>query len=146
MATEQIILCIQQKLVLMTNILNISKQVEVRCSQPEIELGDLLQKRKLFMDRIDKCNALISKLTDDLQPKDKERMKQLLNGKADPTGCSEEELSGLQSSQKYNDYLQQAIALDKNATQFMTKQYDEMKITINKQRKKHGNMSMYNVR
>ena len=59
MANEQIILCIQQKLVLMTNILNISKQVEVRCSQPEIELGNLLQKRKLFMDRIDKCNGLL---------------------------------------------------------------------------------------
>lgn len=142
---EQIILCIQQKLVLMTNILNLSKQIEVRCSQPEIELGNLLKERKVYMDRIDKCNTLLSKLTAELPFEEKERLKQLLGGKAEQAGCSEEELSILQSTQKYNDYLQQAIALDKNASKFMQKQCDELRVTINQQRKAQENTSMYKI-
>lgn len=146
MSNNQIVLCMQQKLILITSILNITKQIEVRCSQPEIELGNLLQKRQLFMGRIDKCNALISKLTDELPPKEKERMQQLLSGKAEETSCNEDELIILQSSQKFKDYLEQSIVLDTNATQSMRKQYDKMKITINKQRKAQGNKSIYNIR
>lgn len=142
---EQIVLCIQQKLVLMTNILNLSKQIEVRCSQPEIELGNLLQDRKVYMDRFDKCNVLLSKLTAELPSAEKERMEQLLGGKTEPEDSSEEELSILKSIQKYNDYLQQAIALDKNATKHMQKQRDELRVTINKQRKTQENTTLYNI-
>lgn len=143
---EQIVLCVQQKLVLMTNILNLSKQIEVRCSQPEIELGNLLQDRKVYMDRIDKCNSLLSKLTSELPSDEKERVEHLLSGKAEPEDCSKEERSILQSVQKYNGYLQQAIALDKDASKFMQKQCDEMRANINKQRKTQENKAMYNIR
>ncbi|HEX3037504.1 MAG TPA: hypothetical protein VHO94_00735 [Oscillospiraceae bacterium] len=142
---EQIVLCIQQKLVLMTNILNLSKQIEVRCSQPEIELGNLLQDRKVYMDRFDKCSTLLSKLTAELPSEEKEHMEQLLGGKAEPEDCSGEELSILKSVRKFNDYLQQAIALDKNATKHMKKQCDELRVTINKQRKTQENTSLYNI-
>ena len=97
------------------------------------------------MDRIDKCNALLSKLTAELPSEGKERLKQLLGGKAEPEGCSEEELTILQSVQKYNDYLQQAIALDKDASKFMQKQCDELRVTINKKRKTQENTSLYNI-
>lgn len=146
MTNEQIALCVQQKLILMTNILNLSKEIEVKCSQPEIELNDLLQKRKNFMDRIDMCNALLMKITDELQPEEKRHIKQVLDGKAEKTACGDDELPILQAAQMYNDYLQQAILLDKNSSQFMRKQYEEMKTVINQQRKRHGNTSMYDIR
>lgn len=146
MTNEQIALCVQQKLILMTNILNLSKEIEVKCSQPEIELNDLLQKRKNFMDRIDMCNALLMKMTDELPTEEKRHIKQVLDGKAEKTTCSDDELPILQAAQTYNDYLQQAILLDKNSSQFMRKQYEEMKTVINRQRKRHGNTSMYDIR
>lgn len=142
---EQVALCVQQKLALMTNILNLTKQIEVQCSQPDIELGDLLQKRQAYMDRIDKCNALITQLTNELPLDEKEHIKQLLNGKEKEAGCSKEELPILQSAQKYNEYLQLTVGLDKNASQHMQKQCDELKKTINQQRKNQKNTSLYDI-
>jgi hypothetical protein len=56
---KTVTICIQQKVTLFTNILNISKQIEVQTRQPQIILNDLFVKRKTMMDRIDMCNALI---------------------------------------------------------------------------------------
>lgn len=53
--------CLEQKVTLFTDMLNISKKIEVQTRQEEVILDDLLAKRKILMDRIDKCNALIGR-------------------------------------------------------------------------------------
>jgi len=51
--------CLEQKVTLFTDMLNISKNIEVQTRQEQVVLDDLLAKRKMLMDRVDKCNALI---------------------------------------------------------------------------------------
>ncbi|HMM07158.1 MAG TPA: hypothetical protein PKD52_10920 [Clostridiales bacterium] len=53
--------CLEQKVTLFTDMLNISKKIEVQTRQDQVILDDLLAKRKILMDRIDKCNALIGR-------------------------------------------------------------------------------------
>ncbi len=53
--------CLEQKVTLFTDMLNISKKIEVQTRQDQVILDDLLAKRKTLMDRIDKCNALIGR-------------------------------------------------------------------------------------
>lgn len=59
--SQLVITCLQQKVTLFTDMLNLSKQIEVQTRQEEIILDDLLAKRKTLMDRIDKCNALVER-------------------------------------------------------------------------------------
>lgn len=58
---KTVTICLEQKVTLFTNMLNISKQIEVQTRQSQIILDDLLAKRQTMMDRIDKCNDLIDR-------------------------------------------------------------------------------------
>lgn len=55
---DKLILCFQQKNLFITNILNITKQLEVKTENQEVDFEDLLERRGDFMGRIDKCTAL----------------------------------------------------------------------------------------
>lgn len=59
--SQMVTTCLQQKVTLFTNMLNISKEIEVQTRQPQMILNDLFARRKVLMDRIDKCNAVISR-------------------------------------------------------------------------------------
>jgi hypothetical protein len=146
MVSEQMKACAQQKLILMTNIFNITKQIEVRCSQPEINLGDLLDKRQVFLERLEKCNRLISKMVNELPKPEKERMQHLLKGDAEMEDRSADERELQNSARQWNDYLSQTIELNNNASDYMKRQCDDIKDEINNQRRSGSNQPLYNIR
>lgn len=53
--------CLEQKVTLFTDMLNVSKKIEVQTRQEQVVLDDLLAERKTLMDRVDKCTALINR-------------------------------------------------------------------------------------
>ena len=57
MSTDNIIACLDQKVILLTQIWDLTKQIELRCMQDDIQLDDFLEQRGMFIARINKCNA-----------------------------------------------------------------------------------------
>ena len=51
--------CIEQKNILLTSLLNLTKQIEVQANQDEFNLNELLLKRQIFIDRTIKCDEII---------------------------------------------------------------------------------------
>lgn len=133
MFSEEIMTCLEQKVILMTQILNITKQIEVRCNEPEVNLEHLLDLRGSLMQRAEKCDNLIFSLTDQLPPEQEDRVKSILNLTAKDLSENEQKASKLVGDA--NSLYQQAAALDQSANEAMQRQYDETKSKLRELRK-----------
>lgn len=78
---DKLILCFQQKNLFITNILNITKQLEIKTENEEVDFEDLLEKRGEFMSRIDKCTALEKATISSLDEDEKDAIKNILSFK-----------------------------------------------------------------
>lgn len=144
MSTENIIACLDQKVILLTQIWDLTKQIELRCMQDDIQLDGLLEQRGVFIERINKCNDLIDRLTAELPPEQRERMTKLLKGNVTQADCgSEEERHILELSKKYHFILQKAAVLDQSARDKLRKQCDELREKINQGRRSEGQDGMF---
>ncbi|MGX8702365.1 hypothetical protein [Caproiciproducens sp.] len=144
MPTENIIACLDQKVILLTQIWDLTKQIDLRCTQDDIQLDGLLEQRGVFIDRINKCNDLIGRLTAELPPEQRERVTELLNGKGTEEDCgSEEERHTLKLSKEYHFILQKAAVLDQSARGKLRKRCDELREKINQGRRTEGQDGMF---
>lgn len=144
MSTENIIACLDQKVILLTQIWDLTKQIELRCTQDDIQLDDFLERRGVFIERINKCNGLIGRLTAELPPEQRERMTKLLSGKGTEKDCgSEKEKHILKLSREYRFILQKAAALDQSARDKLRKQCDELREKINQGRRTEGHDGIF---
>lgn len=145
MSTENIIACLDQKIILLTQIWDLTKQIETRCMQADIELDNFLEQRGVFITRINKCNDLIARLTQELPPEQQERMEQLLQTEVADENCgSEEERHILKLSRECQAILHKAAVLDQSARNKIQAQCDELREKINQERKTENHENMYN--
>jgi hypothetical protein len=140
---EQLILCLEQKIILLTKILNITKQIEVRSAQPEIELEDFLEQRGVFIERLNKCNTLINSIISELPSAQKSRTKMLLNLQASESDCNSDEQKILKLSKKCSELIKRITDLDTVAHQRIKKERDELMEKINELRKKEYKETPY---
>jgi hypothetical protein len=82
MEENKIIACLKQKKILLERVYNITKQLEAASIQPDIDFGDLPQQRQVYIDRLKKCERLLSACIGELPPEDMEHVKGLLSGSA----------------------------------------------------------------
>lgn len=145
MSTENIIACLDQKIILLTQIWDLTKQIETRCMQADIELDNFLEQRGVFITRINKCNDLIARLTQKLPPEQQERMAQLLQTEVADENCgSEEERHILKLSRECQAILHKAAVLDQSARNKIQTQCDDLREKINQERKTENHENMYN--
>lgn len=142
---DEIIACLEQKVLLLTKIWNLTKQIEVRCTQQEVELDQFLELRGIYIDRVKKCNSLIQKLTKNLPAEQQERLTRLLQPDAiqDDQCGSDEERKILKLSRDCADILQKAGALDQIARETLQKQCTELQEKINQLRKDEKGQNIY---
>lgn len=143
MSYNQIITCLEQKRILLNKILDLTKQIEVRCSQPKIVLDDFLDKRREYMIRVDKCNHLISTLQSDLSEDNQKRLRQLLDGAEGLQNKTDEEQQIEKLSAKCRMIVQRASAIDQDANELLKKKYNEVREKINESRKNGVNSMFY---
>lgn len=145
MSTENIIACLDQKIILLTQIWDLTKQIETRCMQADIELDNFLEQRGVFITRINKCNDLIARLTQELPPEQQERMAQLLQTEVAEDNCgSEEERHILQLSRECQAILHKAAVLDQSARNKIQAQCDDLREKINQERRTENHENIYN--
>lgn len=56
---ETIRVCLEQKVILMTRLLDVTKEIEQQSLQKEVDIASQLRIRHNLMERIDKCDVLI---------------------------------------------------------------------------------------
>lgn len=142
MPYEEIIACLEQKVVLMTKILDLTKQIEVRCRQPRIALDDFLDRRRTYMGRVDKCNHLISVLLADCSEDGRARLRKLMAGGA-VGGETEEErkIEGLAAKSRM--IAQRATAVDRDANEELRRRYNEVRKELNAVRRQGVDAMFY---
>jgi hypothetical protein len=107
--------CMEQRLILLNNILDLTKEIEVQSRQHMVNIGTLADKRQVYIDRLKKCNAMIEAACCEFPPEQCERMKKIVAGKLPQTECTKEEKKLCELAQKGNEVLQKTLALDGEA-------------------------------
>lgn len=117
---------LDQKLVLLTKISDITKQLEVQSSQKDIQLGDLPEQRQVFIDRLKKCEQMIAESYQPMTGAPKERRKRILSGDFPKEECTAEETELLEYVHKCRNVLQKTLAMDQNARRLIQKECDRL--------------------
>jgi hypothetical protein len=141
---NEILTCLEQKVILLTEILNLTKQIEVRSKEPDTELDDFLNRRGIYISRVNKCDHLILSLSQTLPAQQQERIRKILHDELSEQECSEEELVLLQLSNNCTALLQRAAVIDQSARDAIQAQCDDLREKINQARKNGNQSSMYN--
>lgn len=110
MPNEKLAFALEQKVLLLTKIADLTKQIEVRSRQKEIRLEDLPAQRQVLLDRVEKCNRMVESSVGVLPEESRGRMKRILDGNAGPEECSEDEAVLLQHSLKCQSLLRTILA------------------------------------
>ena len=143
MGINQIIICLEQKEILLTKIMNLTKQIEVRCRQETISLENLFEQRDAFMKRVDKCDCLIANQINQLPLECQAQLRPLLLAKDEMSPCTEEEQRILQLAKSCFHIKQKALAIDQSANVLLKKRCDQIKEKINAISQKSNYTTMF---
>ena len=136
-----IVTCLQQKIVIMKNILDITKEIEVQANQPELALGDLLVTRENWIERVDKCDRLIQQELSSLPEETIAQWDCLLTDKP----CSLEEEDIRQMVAEFRGYLQRVLEIDKRTMVVLNEQKNKMKIELSQPQKQPGMDTLFHT-
>lgn len=130
MENDTLLTCLRQRVILMTGILDLTKQLEVQSKQDAPQMDDLLRQRQACMDRIDKCNALIQKEAAALQLDGYTSLSHFLEG--DPEqAVSDEDFEICSLVQTNRELLRSTITIDANAVQRVQEQKEFTRGKVN---------------
>lgn len=124
--SNMLVACLDQKLVLLTKISDITKQIEVQSCQKEIELGDLPDQRQIYIDRLKKCEQVITDSYQSMAEEQQVRRKKILSGDFPKEECTEEETELLEYAIKCRDILNKTLAMDVEARRLLQKECDRL--------------------
>ncbi len=143
MFSEEIRICLEQKSILLTQILNLTKQIEVRSNEPEIKLEHFLDQRSGLMQRVDKCNHLIAFQLSQLPEEEQVRVCSVLDLTAKESDCTEEEKAALKLVKKCDSLYRRAAALNQSANNALKRQYETVKGKIKELHSAGKSQSMF---
>lgn len=127
MLTQDILVCLQQKKILMEQILNITKQMEVQSLEETVDLDLLLEQRGQLMQRVDKCNLLIRSKTELQDSAEQERLRDLMSLQLEEETCSPDEKRALNLVSEINALFRQAAALNRSTMDLLLVQRENSK-------------------
>lgn len=143
MEIDQIIVCLEQKEILLTKIMDLTKQIEVRCRQEHVVLEDLFEQREMFMKRVDKCDHLIAGQLREQSPEYRTRLQTLLLAKEGAAARSDEERKILRLAESCSYIKQKAMSIDRSANDILRQRCEQMRKEINANFKQTGYTTMF---
>lgn len=127
MLTKDILECLEQKKILMEQILNLTKQMEVQSLQESMNLSPLLEQRALLMQRVDKCNQLINTKLDEHTSSEQERLRAVLARQLPEESCTPDERSMMSLTAEITRLFNRAASLNRSTTEILHAQYEDTK-------------------
>lgn len=143
MPIQEIATCLEQKKILLTKVMNLTKQIQVRSRQEEIDLEDFLEQRVPYMERAKKCDDLISHMIQQFAPEEQERIVKILKGEIPEEECAEEELAVLRLSAECKKTFERIVFFNDSAYKAIHQQYESTRIRLNQLRKDEKRPSMF---
>lgn len=124
-----------QGLVLLTKISDITKQIEVQSRQENMRLDGLAESRQVYIDRLKKCRKLIETACRQLPEEQRERRKKIISGRFPKEECTPEEVTLLELGKKTNALLRETLAVDKEARVRLQRECDRLQKLVHASRK-----------
>lgn len=140
---KKIKICLEQKIIFITNFSDLSKQIEVKSMQEDVIFDNLFERRQTCMERIDKCNALIDSTINDLSDLDKDTMLAVINCTMPDQDCPEELVELLTLTLRYKELLVIASESNKLALETFSSRHSELRNVLNTLRKGRPQTNMY---
>lgn len=146
MPYNKLLECLKQKVILLTCISDLSRQIEKQCSLPNpgIEIAGLLQRRQIYIDRLKRCNSLIKKLLDDLSPDEQPRIRSAMSPGFQKEGCSETELELYNLEARCRSLLSHISSMDSESISRVQKERDHLKKMMDRSRRNNKNQPKRN--
>lgn len=126
---EKILLCLEQKNLLMKDILNLTRRIEVKAAQEEVVLDAPLAERQNRIDRLIKCDKLISDEMVSIDNESKAHLRDLLAGKAE-VAADENETKMVELVNGTKSYLSRTLEIDKSAMAILQQKREEARIAL----------------
>ncbi len=114
--------CMRQQTILLTGILDVTKQIEVQSREQRVDLRVLAEERQVYIDRLKKCRAMIDTVLRDLPEDRRERRKKIISGRLPEEECTAEEKEMLALGKKSAAALRDTLALDREARARLTEE------------------------
>ena len=132
---DKVKICFEQKKILLVKIMNLTKQLEARSKQPNIHFEDLPQQRQIYIDRIKKCEKLLSTYINELPDDQSNRMKNIMSGNVPKCECEADEQEYFECGAKIRFMLGSIVAMDNEILQNTKKERDKQQRKIKHLRK-----------
>lgn len=104
--------CMDQKVILLTRISDLTKQVEVMSRQKAPDVGSLLNQRQVYLDRLKKCESILENSRCQLPLEMQGQVKLILSGKESAENCTADEAKLLLCGRKCRVLLRDILAMD----------------------------------
>ncbi|MFU0831589.1 MAG: hypothetical protein ACFWUC_01400 [Oscillospiraceae bacterium] len=136
--------CIEQKQVLLTKILNLSRQIKNQCNQPEqMNPSFLIEQRQIYLNRLKKCVDRIGLLVGKLPPQEQNRINTILSAPSPKPICTPEESELWDLEVKSRSLLQEICSCDEESKKKMKEECERLRKLVNDSRSKRNNNSLY---
>lgn len=136
MEYERLLALWDQRTVLLTSVLDLTKQIEAQSRQEDIQLGDLPEQRQVYIDRLKKCNRAIDASAGKANPEDRARLKRILAANPDLTSCTQEERRLAAYARESRRLLDSILASDTEARRKIRLECDRLRKLARSSRKK----------
>lgn len=142
-ALESILECLRQKEILITNSLDLTKQIEVQSKQEEIEIDNLITNRQTMIDRMAKCDALIEKLLSEFDEEERIEWQNIILHKVVKTD-DESKLCAINIVESIYKTCSSIVKINKNAHDNLNAELDEAKHQLVENRTKFSKDKIFN--
>ncbi|QAT50669.1 hypothetical protein EQM14_13360 [Caproiciproducens sp. NJN-50] len=142
--SEELQACLDQKQVLLTRLLNLSRQIETQCSREKPEdPSALIRQRQVYIDRLKKCADRIGLLLAKLPHEERERTDSILSARLPKAQCSAGEASAMEREAQCRSLLRELSASDAESRRQMKKECDRLQKLVNNSRGKGKKDSLF---
>ncbi|NCC86419.1 MAG: hypothetical protein EOM05_00935 [Clostridia bacterium] len=123
---EFVIICLEQKKIIITEILDVTKQIEVQSVQEDVQIDNLIEQRQVKIQRIKKCDELIKEKLKILDVEEKENWDKIV--KCDECSLNnDDEKNAFKLAGEIKAIFIRVAKLDKKAKENLQMQYEEAK-------------------
>ena len=135
---DKITECLNQKVVLLTKIVNTTKQIEVQSKNEDMFLDDLLVERGSCIERFNRCNLLVKQQAELIKAEDSPFFEQLTRSLLGEDTGVKELFVLTELSRECTELYARSQEINAQAQKNLVEQYENMKNELNEQRRKNG--------
>ncbi|XOQ43519.1 MAG: FlgN protein [Clostridium sp.] len=142
--TNEIRACVEQKQVLLTKILSLSRQIKDQCNQlDKTDPSALINQRQIYLNRLKKCMDRIAQLAAKLPPQEQERMDMILSAQSPKPACTPAESQLWEIEAKCRSLLHEICSCDAESKKKMKEECQRLRKLVNDTRNKSTSNTLY---